>query len=435
MSTGLRWLFLALVRLFYPSIRVENADRVPVAGPMLIVGNHPNGLLDPVVLRLALGRPVSFLAKSTLFGNAIGRLAMSAFEAIPVFRSKEADTSKNEDTFFRCVTHLSAAGVLALFPEGTSHSETRLLPLKTGAARIALQFGASSMPLTIVPMGLLYEDKETFRSAVSVTVGRPFTIEAFVAQHALDPKAAVAALTQRIADGLGECVLEADNGIVLKAILSVALWTSPDGGRDEAQLDLRARRLAEAFRRLQGDSPAAAEAVLRSVTDFQRLLQSVGIKTPLIWDGQAKPSAADVWRGLLTLVLLVPIALLGAMLAWVPYRVVKPVAVRLAGRETDVISTIKLLLGLLVLTLTYAFWIGLAFGLFGLGAALGMAVLGPATGFIALRWGERLDRRRLLLRSRWVRANRQDLIAAIAERRAELVRTVEQAVADEVDEA
>ena len=137
MSTGLRWLFLALVRLFYPSIRVENADRVPVAGPMLIVGNHPNGLLDPVVMRLALGRPVSFLAKSTLFGNAIGRLAMSAFEAIPVFRSKEADTSKNEDTFFRCVTHLSAAGALALFPEGTSHSETRLLPLKTGAARIA----------------------------------------------------------------------------------------------------------------------------------------------------------------------------------------------------------------------------------------------------------------------------------------------------------
>src|SRR5215216_5424957 len=89
----LRRLFLALVRLFYPRRQVLGLENLPApagGSPVLFVANHPNGLLDPLLLQLVVGRPVRFVAKSTFFGNPLGRLAMSCFDAIPVFRRQDA---------------------------------------------------------------------------------------------------------------------------------------------------------------------------------------------------------------------------------------------------------------------------------------------------------------------------------------------------------
>src|SRR5262245_23000113 len=86
---GIRRLGEVLVRLYYPQLTVRGVERIATTGPLVVVANHPNGLLDPVVLRLALGRPVHFLAKSTLFKRAVGRLAMEAFDAIAVHRARD----------------------------------------------------------------------------------------------------------------------------------------------------------------------------------------------------------------------------------------------------------------------------------------------------------------------------------------------------------
>src|SRR5579863_5696789 len=154
----IRWLAEALVRLYYPVRLVEGAERIPRDRPVVFVLNHPNGLLDPIVLRVATGRATRFLAKSTLFGNPLGRVAMSAFGSIPVYRAQEAgarapDASRNDEAFARC------RAALALFPEGTSHSDPQLRPLKTGAARIALSAerevadGGGRLGAVIVPVG------------------------------------------------------------------------------------------------------------------------------------------------------------------------------------------------------------------------------------------------------------------------------------------
>ena len=114
LTTVLRWLFEALVRLYYPSRTVEGGEQVPPPGqPVIFVLNHPNGLLDPLLLRVALGRPARFLGKSTLFANPLGRLAMDAFGTIPVYRAREAgaaagDASRNDETFARCRQALAA---------------------------------------------------------------------------------------------------------------------------------------------------------------------------------------------------------------------------------------------------------------------------------------------------------------------------------------
>src|SRR5215831_12607093 len=196
-----RWLAETLIRLYYPERFVEGAERIPAEGPVIFVLNHPNGLLDPLLLRVATGRPAHFLAKSTLFANPLGRLAMAAFGSIPVYRAREADTSRNEESFARCRAELARGAALALFPEGTSHSDPQLRPLKTGAARIALSAEAEAggrLGLEVLPVGLYYERKAMFRSRVLLVVGERIDVAPLLARYRADERATVDALTDDI---------------------------------------------------------------------------------------------------------------------------------------------------------------------------------------------------------------------------------------------
>ena len=76
--------------------------------------------------------------------------------------------------FTRARETLARGGAIAIFPEGTTHSDPRLKSLKTGAARIAL--GASLPHVVVIPTGLFYTSKQTFRSAVVMYFGEPIDV-------------------------------------------------------------------------------------------------------------------------------------------------------------------------------------------------------------------------------------------------------------------
>ena len=57
---------------------------------------------------------------------------------------------------------------MAIYPEGTTHAEARVQRIKTGAARIALDYEASHPgELTMIPVGLSFEARKSFRAACS----------------------------------------------------------------------------------------------------------------------------------------------------------------------------------------------------------------------------------------------------------------------------
>jgi 1-acyl-sn-glycerol-3-phosphate acyltransferase len=413
----LRFLGLSLVRLFYPTIAVSHRERLPDGTPVLLLANHPNGLLDPLVLRLALGRPVGFLAKSTLFSNPAGRAAMDAFGALPVYRPKDGqDTSKNEATFAACRRALAEGRWLAMFPEGTSHSDPKLKPLKTGAARIAL--GAEEehrfeLGLSIVPVGLLYEDKDIFRSAAAVAIGTPIRVADHRPAEGAEPRAAVDALTEAIQRGLAEQVLEAETSELWRGFLAVAGWTA---GGDLAAREEHARRLAKAYRELLTEDPDRAVELERATRRFVRVLRAVGVPNPLSLEEDAVPSGGRLLRTWLSTLLLLPFAAIGALLGWLPYRLVRPAAIALAHGEPDLIGTLKALLGVVVLGATYFLEAGLVAHLFGPGFGLAMMFLGPASGYLALRFDERLSLRKDALRAWWLRAGHQRIAELVVER-------------------
>jgi len=419
----------AVVRFFYPAIVVSEAQRLPAEGPVLIVSNHPNGLVDPVVLGIALGRPVAFLAKSTFFEMPIAKLAMDAFGAIAIFRAVDgASTLKNDETFARCREMLRGKGWIAIFPEGTTHSEPSLKPLKTGAARIALSALAEGGPgfgLSVLPMGLLYEDKEIFRSRVAVSVGDPIDVTAHMEDYGRDPRATAETVTGQIDAALSRVVLEAETQELWRGFVAVAAWTSPEAARDLALHEARARELSRAWRALAASDPQRAGEILAFARRFVRMLRAVGIRDPLSLDDPTAPGLGATVGSLLPLVVFAPVALLGAILGWGPYRLVRPIALKAVGDKTELTGTFKLLLGLFIMTLTYAVEAIAAGAWLGWPAGLATLVVGPLTGYVALRFGEKVDLRRRALRAVWLRARRAKFAEQIRARRRELARMVE----------
>jgi 1-acyl-sn-glycerol-3-phosphate acyltransferase len=196
------------VFVFFRDRRVEELQRLRSArGPRLIVAHHVNSLVDPLLLfALIPGRP-RFLAKSTLWQHPVIAPLVIVSDAIPVYRHQDGvDVARNMETFARAREVLGQGGTVALFPEGRSHSEPRPLPLKTGAARIALHAldEGRAAGLRIVPIGVVYEDKGRFRSRVVLRVGEPIDPAPEAAAYAAEGRAAVRKLTDRIAAGLEE---------------------------------------------------------------------------------------------------------------------------------------------------------------------------------------------------------------------------------------
>ena len=346
-----RWLGEALVRLYYPARTVDGAERIPAGKPLVFVLNHPNGLLDPIVLRVASGRPSRFLAKSTLFGNPLGRLAMNAFGSIPVYRAHESgargnDASRNDASFARCRAELAAGGVLALFPEGVSHSDPEMRPLKTGAARIALSAEAEHdgrLGVTVVPVGLSYEHKTTFRSSVLLVVGEP-----------IDDRAAPAGLPPgRARGGHGahrrdrRALDEVCAGRVselLAGIARVARWTSDpksgDDPNDPASGHRRARELSAAYARMRARDPARLEAIVAGVRGYWQTLRRLGVRDPWALELTA-PRVGTLAAAVAKLVVAAPLAVLGAIMGWIPYRFAGWIAPRVT-KDEDILSTVKL---------------------------------------------------------------------------------------------
>src|SRR5262249_15575856 len=133
--------------------------------------------------------------------------------------------SRNQETFTRCHEELARGGAVALFPEGISHDQPTLQPLRTGAARIAL--GASAVPVVIVPIGLTFEDKRLFRSRLLVCAGEPIA----VGEARADDPEAVRALTEAIDAGLRAVTLNTDSWYTARIVERAAEIYGSDSAR------------------------------------------------------------------------------------------------------------------------------------------------------------------------------------------------------------
>ena len=381
-----------VLRVFYRRLEVAGLERIPASGPTILVLNHPNGLMDPLLLLCLSPRPVSFLAKSPLFTMPFVSLFVKAFDSIPVYRPQDADADvrRNRETFAKARDLLRRGGVLALFPEGISHDEPRLMPLKSGAARIALG-AASEGPVTVVPAGLTYEAADVFRSGALLRVAEPFSVEPIpLDERGEPPRTAVKALTERVRAALEGATLQADDvGTIRLAAFAESLLPPRDAGL-EGRVAVR-RLLLERAALLRSRAPGRLDAFAARLGRFRRVLGAAGLTPDVLDAGTARAElAASTLAALLVALFLAPGALVGLLAHAPAYNLIGPLAKRLAGEDGDIVATIKVLGAFLFFPLT---WIGLgtAAGLawslpLGLLAGLGLPLLGWFALLLLERW-------------------------------------------------
>lgn len=430
LRAGLRRLLdevLALVawtalRVFFREVEVVGGERLQGTGPLLIVANHENNLVDPILLLGLSGRRPRFLAKSTLWSHPVVAPFLVFSGALPVYRRHDAgaDVTRNFETFARCREVLAKGGTVALFPEGGSHNEPRRLPLKTGAARIALETESRHGPLglTIVPVGLTYEDKGRFRSRVLVRVGDPLDPRPEVEDYGRDGRGATRALTRRLAEALETVTVSYASWEHARLIdRAVALATTSDSG---VPLPLSGRwpfwkAFVHRHAQLLAEDPQRAARVTAQLRGYEDERLAAGLSDAEVAAGRQHSSTAETARQAVVMLLELPAALMGTLLNGIPFHIPRWVA-RSLTRLPDEPATYKIMTALLVFPL---FWVAealLAARFWGPWAGLAVLLLAPACGYAALLFHEErlgpLRRRRVHPpESRWaeLRAHRAAL--------------------------
>ena len=395
---------------------------VPGRGPVLLVANHPNGLVDPALLLHATRRPIRFLGKAPLLSMPVLGWIMRTMKVVPVYRAQDGfDTSQNERTFEAVYEALGAGDVVALFPEGVSHNEPALVRLKTGAARMVLGTDPrASGEVRIVPVGLVYSQKGTFRSRVTLWIGEPVQADELRLLHEQDERAAVVALTERIGDALERTTVNVGDSEDLPLIrLAERIWKPAEGSKRVERL----AALADGWHRLQERDPERGERLRERIEEFQRALAYLDVSpghievryTPARVVLFVVGSALEALVGL-------PLSFLAIVYCTVPYQLVKRTVV-LAKPTPDIVATVKGLAGLV----WYPLWHGLVSLVIGWFAGPAWAcahlLLMPPVIWLGVRFWER---NRSVLREAWIWAR----IAGSDRLRANLTRQRDAIVAE-----
>src|SRR6267378_2523716 len=198
-------LFYAVVRViarfwiwfFFERVEVRHPERVPCMGPVLLCINHPNNLIDSLLIGSVLSRKVHYLAAAALFRNPLMSRFLVALGMIPVYlKADDPDKlDRNTEMFAACDEAFEGERLIAIYPEGTIRADVHVQRIKTGAARIALGYEAHApRRLTVVPVGLSFEARERFRGRVLVSFGEPVAVSSYLAVYREEPAKALHAL-------------------------------------------------------------------------------------------------------------------------------------------------------------------------------------------------------------------------------------------------
>ncbi|GEM_PF-474435 len=490
------------LRWYYRTVSVAGRQRIPQTGPVFLAVNHPNAMVDALVVAWTTQRQVGFTAKSTIFANPLLAAFLRSVGVIPLKRVSDMvklpevkqpsgnaqsthisapggdsfnvaatsagvehafvattrstsesvttlgasdrptfdvkgmpphastdlttlDPARNAESF-RAVTNALAGGMaIVVFPEGKSHSEPQLAPLRTGLARMALQArdGQNVRGIQIIPIGLLFEQKEQPRSQVLVQVGAPIHVDSIA-----EDKHAVESLTALVAERLEAVTLNFESaedaariaavGDTLAALLEPVASLAEGGPSLSARLALTRR--AERVRKALEHSPSAELREL--VAQFEHRLETFRARlaaeriaaADLFIDVSATPGVRFAVREALFAAVLIPVSWWGRLTHWVPIRIARWLALRNArNRDDPAMNTI--VIGLALVLASYAVQTTVVGWLFGFWWSMLFLVSLVPSASSDMRYGDRAARRtermRAYLRFRRQPALRHDLLA------------------------
>lgn len=312
-----------LTRAFFRSVEVEGSP--PPPGPVVLAASHLYGFVDPVLLVAELGILPRFLAKATLWDTAVARPLLGFARVIPVHRRADgASGDDNASMFADAVAALEGGSMLALFPEGTTHDDPSIRPLRTGAARIAIQAAGSGVQgVSIVPVGVTYEDKVAVRGRAIVSYGTPIEVPsgALLGPDGEPLHEQVRELTDHLQREIQALTPHFDTTEEALALGAAATMTLHE--ERAAQTAVPLAEVNSTARRLALVEPAQRNALVSLVARYRMLLGFVGIDDVDVQRGISLTALARKIAVIAVVVtFLSPVALAGLLANIVPVALV-----------------------------------------------------------------------------------------------------------------
>lgn len=147
-------------------VKIIGKENIPKDGRYIYAGNHVS-MFDPLLLSLAVKRPIAYMAKKELFENEKLGWWIKRLGAFSVDRQKpEIATFKTVREVFKV-----KGWALGIFPQGGIKDNKKIENLQKGFAVIAQNAKADIIPVSII--GFEGYTKKPFSQRIVVKINKP----------------------------------------------------------------------------------------------------------------------------------------------------------------------------------------------------------------------------------------------------------------------
>lgn len=429
----LRFMVRITLRIFYKEFTVNGRERLPRKGPMIVVANHPNTLMDPLIVGSLLHQQAGFMGNGSLFRSKPLAALLRFFHVIPVYRKQDirpGEVIDNEDNFQHAREYLAKGGTLLIFPEGTSYAEKKLRDLRTGAGRIAMSYEAAhdfQGGLQVMPLALNYTAPTRSRTRIRIDIGYPITVADYAARYQTDGFEAVKALTEDVRAQIESRMVVLDDKeqeTLLSQVTRLYRETlkEDDGHHRGHSALLVEQKIADKIRGLKQENPEGYMQLRDRFAKWFGIVDRLQIREGFFRQGFQRWNGTWLWVLLLLfLVVTSPIYLFGLIFNWFPYWFPAWIAPKIAD-DIEYHAPTMMVIGMFLFPLWYALLV-VAAGLLGMTggwlAAWGIAL--PLSGIFALNYAQVERRFRGLTALLRIRGRKKNILENLQEQRDQLL--------------
>lgn len=469
--TFLRPILRLALDLYYVDIQVVGGEAIPEEGPLILAANHPNSLMDTVILGTQTSRRIHYLARSGLFEHRVGRVLFRKLGAIPIYRPEDNPASQgtqmarplNDATFQAVYDVLEARECVGIFPEGRNSPDGQVATFRSGVARMA--FGAEArndfnLGVRIVPVGLHFEQRDRFFTGVLIRVGEPIHVADWREAWEEDPHEAARNLTATLQAAIrGEAlhIVEAQQTELVRTLSDIAgeklidrlflrldvprkslrrrfldeLRNTPYPHRDLDDAFRIQQYIADVVEALEREHPAALVELQRVTRLYRDHVQQAKLRheTLLEEDLSRVSSTRESVRLTVYAIACLPVALWGLVHHVLPWFLVRSVGVRVKDEAIRAITWFSA--SLLAFPLAYTllgWWLWRHQGLPPSSVAGYLLTLPPA-GFFWLRYLRQILRYRQRILARTLFRSRRGLLESLVRERRQVLETFQSVAA------
>lgn len=394
-------------RIYFRKIIFINRERLSEKGPLLIASNHPNTLMDPLMVLYSMPQICNILANYSLFKKPISNFILSNLYCIPIQRISDVPDGqplKNEDAFKRCDEHLMKQGNIYIAVEGTSYPERHIRELKTGMARIAFSVESKTnfdINLRILPVVLTYFEPLKFRQDVIVEIGEPVSVDSWREAYTSNARKAISDFTDSIESVMRNMTIHCKNSEEDEFLKKLEILLQNDMPLAALEHYHRSKRLLNALHIWESEDNAVFQDWTSKVRAYFTYLKNASIE-----DINTTVFKKELPLSIVTLLALFPVFLIGfinnIVPAWLSNQMVKWLKI---DRAYD--TTIRYTAGLIFFPIFWKLQFACINDFYGLHALLYILIC-LITGLVAYWYSDRIKKVRAYLTIQYSK-NREEI--------------------------